>query len=174
MDPHIAAAGFTADGRQAITACAFIHLLNGNVPQVFLARRADTKAWLPGAFEVPGGHIEYGEDIRAGLQREIMEEFGMEIAVGDPFAVFTYKNDATGTHSIEVVYFATFTTPIEQLRLNPKDHSEWVWAEEASLGAYASANKKPEDDEFKAVRKGFALLEGGRPDFGRAPHMPRA
>lgn len=92
-----------AHGQQVISACAFIHHDFGAIKKVFLPRRATTKKFLPGLYELPGGHIDYGEDIVAGLKCEIMEEFGMNIEAGDPFAAFTYVNTVKGSHSIEVI-----------------------------------------------------------------------
>ena len=62
-----------AHGQQVITACAFIHRSIDGVEKVFLPKRADTKKFLPGKYEIPGGHIDYGEDIEEGLKREIQE-----------------------------------------------------------------------------------------------------
>jgi 8-oxo-dGTP pyrophosphatase MutT (NUDIX family) len=58
-----------AEGRQVFTACAFIHHAFDGVEKVFLPRRAATKKFLPNVFEVPGGHIDFGEDIADGLKR---------------------------------------------------------------------------------------------------------
>jgi len=43
---------------QVITACAFIHHTFDGVEKVFLPKRAETKKFLPGVYELPGGHIE--------------------------------------------------------------------------------------------------------------------
>ncbi|MCO5215920.1 MAG: NUDIX domain-containing protein [Thermomicrobiales bacterium] len=63
------------------------------IPLVFLAKRADTKKFLPGVYELPGGHIDFGESMEAGLEGEIKEEFGLSVRIGDPFGVFTYVNE---------------------------------------------------------------------------------
>ncbi len=149
-----------ARGQQVITACAFIHYDFDGVEKVFLARRADTKKFLPGVYELPGGHIEYGEDIVAGLKREIMEELGMEIRVGDPFATFTYTSDIKGSHSIEVIYFAEFADAIEHIKINPHDHSAFAWFAEDELHKVMSENKRGEDPEMQSIKKGFSLLRG--------------
>lgn len=73
-------------GQQVLTACAFIHRREGGELKVFLAKRADTKKFLPGVFELPGGHIDFGEGLRAGLKREVYEEFGFEVTVGSPIS----------------------------------------------------------------------------------------
>src|SRR5262249_16161268 len=100
-------------GQQVVTACAFIqHNFNGT-EKLFWPKRAVTKKFLPDVYELPGGHIDFGEDIVAGLKREIREEFGMEVSVGDAFAAFSYLNEVKGSHSAEIVYFAEFTDPID-------------------------------------------------------------
>ena len=145
-----------AQGKQVITVCAFIHANFDGVEKVFLVKRAQTKKFLPGVFELPGGHVDYGEDIIAGLQREVQEEMGMRINVGDPFVVFTYTNKVKGSHSIQVTYFARFEDPVENIRLNQEDHSEYCWVAESELADYLPTS----DREHANVLKGFALLRG--------------
>lgn len=149
-----------AHGKQVITACAFIHAEFDGVTKVFLPKRADTKKFLPGVYELPGGHIDFGENIVDGLKREIKEEFDMEINVGDPFACFTYTNDVKGSHSIEVIYFAVFANPIEQITLHPDDHSRFDWIAEDELEKIMTENKRGDDPEIQTLSKGFALLRG--------------
>src|SRR3546814_11693547 len=67
-----------AHGQQVITACAFTNNNFDGIEKVFLPKRADTKKFLPGVYEIPGGHIDYGEDVAAGLKREIQEELKMD------------------------------------------------------------------------------------------------
>jgi len=147
-------------GQQVITACAFIHQKIDDEHKVFMAKRSDKKKFLPGVYELPGGHIDFGEEVPTGLMREIKEEFGMNIELGDPFAVFTYRNEIKGSHSIEVIYFATFTDPIENIAMNPDDHSSFGWFSEAELPQTFVSNKDVDDDEVKAIYRGFALLNG--------------
>lgn len=151
-----------AHGQQVITACAFIHQSLDGAEKVFLPKRAATKKFLPSVYELPGGHIDFGEDIVDGLKREIKEEFGMNIEVGDPFFVFTYHNQIKGSHSIEAIFFAHFDDDIQQISLNPEDHSEYIWCSETELRNAYTENKGADDIEFKAVRRGFAILRGDK------------
>lgn len=149
----------SAHGQQVFTACAFIHAKFDGVEKVFLAKRAKTKKFLPGVHELPGGHIDFGEDMKQGLQREIHEEFEKNIRVGDPFAVFTYTNPVKGSHSIEVVYFAEFSDGIDNIVVHPEDHESYSWFTESEIDRMAG-EKAADDDEFIAIKKGFALLRG--------------
>lgn len=151
-----------AKGQQVITACAFIHRVVNGEEKVFLPKRADTKKFLPGKYELPGGHIEYGENIELGLRREIKEELGVEVNLGDPFAVFTYTNEIKCSHSIEVVYFAKLMSDPEVIIINADDHSSFGWFNEDEA---IKLNSNEADEEVAVIKKGFALLRGDSPKF---------
>lgn len=154
-------------GQQIITACAFIHRKEDGVDKVFMARRADTKKFLPGIYELPGGHIDFGETPTDGLIREIQEEFSVQVRLGDPFAVFTYQNEVKGSHSIEVIYFAQLVDPKSEPKMNPEDHSSCGWFSQSELPQTFVSAKDIDDDEVKSIYKGFALLNGESLDFGQ-------
>jgi len=151
-----------AQGRQVITACGFIHHRFGGVDKVFLPRRAPSKRFLPGVLELPGGHIDFGEDLVDGLKREVAEEFGMELEVGEPYASFTYTNQVKGSHSVEIIYRARFVDPIERIRLNPEDHCECGWYAESELALLFTAAKGADDPEVLAIHRGFDMLQTSR------------
>lgn len=46
--------------------------------EVLLGLRSDECTWLPGAWDMFGGHIEAGETEEAALRRELAEELGIE------------------------------------------------------------------------------------------------
>ena len=150
-----------AEGKQVITACAFIHHKFDGIKKVFLLRRAATKKFFPDVFEIPGGHIDFGEDIVEGLEREVFEEHEMKIHVGDPFAAFTYTNEIKGSHSIEVVYFVKFIDPLENIKIHPEDHSEYKWISQGEVDSLSPISPA----ELKNVKKGFELLNNSKPHF---------
>lgn len=154
-----------AHGQQVITACAFIHHNFDGVEKVFLPKRADTKKFLPGVYELPGGHIDFGEDIVAGLKREVTEEFGVGIRVGDPFAAFAYTNEVKGSHSAEIVYFAELIDPLESITLNPEDHSDFMWFDGSDFDVVMNDIKGADDPEITIIKKGLDLLRGGQLNF---------
>ena len=154
-----------AQGQQVIVACALVHHSFDGVEKVFLPMRAETKKFMPGVYELPGGHVDFGEDIVAGLKRELVEEFGKEITVGDPFAAFTYKNDVKRSHSIEVVFFAQFTNGTGDISINPEDHSGYDWLGADELSKMLVGGKTEDDEEYKLLQKAFDLLNGGSLQF---------
>ena len=153
-------------GQQVITAVAFIYKFLEGEARVLLAKRAKTKKFLPDKWEMLGGHIDFGEEIIEGMKREVLEELGISIDVGEPFEVFTYMNNVKGSHSIEVVYLAKFHGIDALPKIDPNDHSEVRWMTRSEVISERS-NIIPEknnqninhqsetDPEYEAILKGF-------------------
>jgi 8-oxo-dGTP diphosphatase len=154
-----------AQGQQVIVTCALVHYNYDGVEKIFLPKRAETKKFMPGVYELPGGHVDFGEDIVVGLKRELIEEFGKEITVGDPFAAFTYKNEVKRSHSIEVVYFAQFTNGPGDISINPEDHSGYAWLGADELPKMLVGGKTEDDEEYKILQKAFSILSGDSLQF---------
>lgn len=140
----------SAKRTQEITACMFLHRKG----RLFIVRRALNKKFLPGVYELPGGHVEFGETMEEGLVREIQEEFSIDIKVGEPFHVFTYTWNKNKKHAVEVVYFASMVNPSQKIKLNSTDHSESQWITKDEVSKYF----KKGDEEGIAANKGFNLL----------------
>lgn len=157
-----------AHGQQVFSVCAFVHQKFEGVEKLFLPRRAKTKKFWPDVYELPGGHVDWGETFVDALIREVKEEFGMTINVGDPFYVFTYDNPVKGSHSVEIVYFATFIDPLDKITFDKDDHSEYKWLSEDELPQiYGIGGKNEDNPEVLAMKRGFELLNGhGYIDFG--------
>src|SRR5512135_2272853 len=51
--------------------------------RLFMARRGPKAKNERGLWEFPGGSVEFGETLAQALQREIREEYGAEISVGE-------------------------------------------------------------------------------------------
>ena len=119
------ACGFRHYASSLPTAAAFVLDDDG---RILLARRAyepDAGKW-----DVPGGFLEEGEDPVAGLRRELREEAGIEVEVGDFVGAFTdtYGDAHEANHVLNLVWEARIAkgepTPnddVSELRWFPKD-----------------------------------------------------
>lgn len=133
---------------QKITVCAFLH--QGG--KLFIAKRADTKKFLPGKYELPGGHIEFGETLIEGLRREFREEFGVEVEIGDVIYAFTYMNGQDQV--VEIDFLAELQEPKAPITLHPEDHSEYKWVNQHEVEKIWDQA----DAEYPAIIKGFEML----------------
>ena len=136
---------------QAITACAFIRF-DG---ELLIAKRANSKKFLPGKWELLGGHIEFGETVEDGLRRELREELHVDVKIGCPFHVFTYLSENEGVHNVEIDYLAEIKDQDQKIRLNPEDHSEFKWISKNEIDEFFEGG----DPEKTAIKNGFKLLD---------------
>ena len=61
-----------------------------NRAETILIAHRPAKGLLGGMWEFPGGKLEEGEDFAEALKREIHEELGVEIIVGEPFGIYRH------------------------------------------------------------------------------------
>ena len=61
-----------------------------------ITQRVMTKSWAPGWWEVSGGAAMAGEDSKEAVQREVMEETGLDVSAADGGYVFTYHRENPG------------------------------------------------------------------------------
>ena len=76
------------------------------------------------------------------------------------------KNSVKKSHSVEIIYFAAFTDPIEKINIDLNDHSEYGWFSEDEIKGILNKNKDENDPEIMAIYKGFAFLKGEKLNFG--------
>jgi 8-oxo-dGTP diphosphatase len=85
---------------RTVLVAAAIVVENGRV--LLTQRKAGTH--LAGAWEFPGGKVEPGEDPRATVRRELREELGIEVAVGEIVDV-TFHRYAEAEKAVLLLFF---------------------------------------------------------------------
>ena len=79
-----------------------------------------------GHWGLPGGKVDFGETIAQTCVREILEELGVEIAVGELICVVDQIDRAAGTHWVAPVFRARITAG-EPSNREPQALSEIGW-----------------------------------------------
>lgn len=72
--------------------------------RVFLARRGPLAKNERGLWEFPGGSVEFGERLADALRREIAEEYGIQIEVGELLDVVDHLLPDEGQHWVSPTF----------------------------------------------------------------------
>lgn len=88
---------------------------------ILIARRKPGQR-LAGYWEFPGGKIEEGETLQACLKREIFEEFGWNIQIGEIVATNIHSYERGDIYLVAMEALILSGTPV----LTVHDKMEWV------------------------------------------------
>lgn len=96
---------------------------------ILVIKRAGDETHLENLWDVPGGRFDYREKPQEGLEREVMEEAGLEVEVLEPVTSWTFMRD-----SGEQVFGTTFLCEPEGLEIELGDeHTDFQWVEVSEL-----------------------------------------
>ena len=92
--------------RRPVIAVAAVPLLDDG--RIVLIRRGDTGTWA-----LPGGTLEWGETLREGLERELLEEAGIERFTSEPelVGVFSRPDRDIRFHGVSVIVRVRVSEP---------------------------------------------------------------
>jgi len=94
--------------------------------RLFLSRRGVEAKNERGLWEFPGGSVEYGEKLAEALRREMREEYGLEIQVGDLLDVVDHILPEEGQHWVSPTFICTVISGEPHI-LEPAKCAEIGW-----------------------------------------------
>jgi len=105
-------------------------IVNGN-GEILVLKRNKNRPHSPGAYDIPGGRLENGEDPVSGVKRETLEETGLEIEVGPVLAVNSFVRDDLQKITMLIFLCRPKSPGKISLEKNVIDSFEWVGVEDA-------------------------------------------
>lgn len=85
---------------------------------------------LPGMWEFPGGKLEPGEEPEVALRREIQEELGCDVVVGEHLETTVY------TYDFATISLSTYWCTLATGEPTPTEHSQLAWVSPRELSLY--------------------------------------
>lgn len=104
-------------------------LIRDETGRYLIARRPDS-THLGGLWEFPGGKREPGETLEACLRRELAEELGVEVAVGERVETLTWEYPET------TVRLHFYRCRLVSGRVEPRQAQAVAWVEPWRLAEY--------------------------------------
>lgn len=120
--------------------------------KVFIAKRQNVGD-MGGKWEFPGGKIDAGEDCSQAIQREMMEEFSVQVEVGVKIASTTFY------HKNKECYLDAFFITMKEDGMERKfvltEHTDYRWADinEIPNLDFVDSDLKIYPEVLKAIKK---------------------
>ena len=103
--------------------------------RVLLGYRHPAREHFPACWDVPGGHIEAGETAHGALRRELLEEIGVDVEVGERDADFRIR---AAHYDLELWVVRSWQG--EVTNRDPQEHAELGWFKDEELGSLPLAD----------------------------------
>lgn len=109
------------DKYQKVAVHAFIKREDG---KFLVTKRSPINDFWPNIYDLPGGSVEFGEDPKEALEREIFEETSLKVEIKNPIYICSeIQRDVR--HQIWIIYECEFKGG--EIKLNPEEHDEYRW-----------------------------------------------
>ncbi|MBO6015873.1 MAG: NUDIX domain-containing protein [Lachnospiraceae bacterium] len=105
-----------------------------------ITKRAMTKGWAPGWWEVSGGAVQASEESKDAVKREVFEETGLDVTGAKGGYLFTYKreNPDEGDNYFVDIYRFVMDFDESRIRLQEGETDGYMLATKEEIEAFAA------------------------------------
>jgi 8-oxo-dGTP diphosphatase len=135
------------DKIQKIGVSAFIY----KDGKALILRRSKKEKFMAGYYDMPGGKVEFGENLYKAVEREVKEEGNLKGKAIKPYATFSYISDNGNRHTTDVQFIIRVTSGKPKIT---NAHDDFVWVAEKDLKKY-----KLSKEMRNALIKGFKEIK---------------
>ena len=123
--------------------------------KILIARRAQ-KGEMGGRWEFPGGKVEGNESDREAIAREMLEEFGESVLVGEPVgsAQFEHCGETSNLRAYEV--FVSNDGLERPFKLTEHTEAKWAAFEDLPSDNFVDSDKKLFPAVKRYIEKNYA------------------
>ncbi|MDQ3640399.1 MAG: NUDIX domain-containing protein [Actinomycetota bacterium] len=147
--------------------CVVGAVIVDDAQRALVLRRSPSARYLPGLWDIVGGHVEVGESLLQALRREVTEETGWKV-LGEPSLVFVCDWQlAPDQPRRELDFVVSVAGDLASPRLSPTEHVHHRWITRQELGLFEENHGADEGLLRRIVDAAFGRCGTGRLD---APH----
>lgn len=108
---------------------------------ILVVQRSGSDDHKPNVWETVGGGMDSEETPQQALIREIAEETGLSVEVGEPFNIFTFKKD-TGEFKVGITFVCKYLSGDVMLS---SEHSAYKWIQPYEFASFDSVASLQEE-----------------------------
>ena len=124
------------DGEYHLTVLGVVQHTDG---RFLITRRVLTKAWAAGWWEVPGGACMAGESSRQAVNREVLEETGLDVSAvpGEPLVTYHRENPGKGDNYFVDIYRYVMDIDETDIKLQEEETDGYMFATVEQIKEFA-------------------------------------
>jgi len=130
------------------------YIIDPENKRLLIQKRSPTRRLFPNRWEVPGGHMEAGENPETCIKRELKEELSLSlVGIIDKIHEFDWDDAGTKVHNEAYLVLAE-----GQVILEKDKATECMWIDKSQIGILLATGKDT-GGPYEAAKKAFEWMD---------------